>query len=237
MSLSRLFEKVAKPVTDPGFGSYWTVNLDAPPGTKRPRKRGRVCDQVGPSQDGGESPLRRARTKEPLHEWAGENEPNFDPVSPVSTASMPPSCYTSRQHRVHHAAHHSYTTGQSHEEGNETVDALDGSVDDRSLTNEDMADSDDDMDGWDGHSSHPTYTTGPSHPHRDRSFPPASSPLSTEQLQEHVRDLQRQLIGSTAVTERLANELSDAHAEIARLRLRNELLDRGISTGIGQRIF
>jgi hypothetical protein len=28
-------------VTDPGFGSYWTVNLEAPPGTKRPRKRGR----------------------------------------------------------------------------------------------------------------------------------------------------------------------------------------------------
>ncbi|KAK7007047.1 U3 small nucleolar RNA-associated protein [Favolaschia claudopus] len=27
--------------TDPGFGSYWTVNLLAPPGTKRPRKRGR----------------------------------------------------------------------------------------------------------------------------------------------------------------------------------------------------
>ena len=26
---------------DPGFGSYWTVNLSAPPGTKRPRKRGR----------------------------------------------------------------------------------------------------------------------------------------------------------------------------------------------------
>lgn len=28
-------------MTDPGFGSYWTVNLEAPPGTKRPRKRGR----------------------------------------------------------------------------------------------------------------------------------------------------------------------------------------------------
>jgi hypothetical protein len=26
---------------EPGQGSYWTVNLDAPPGTKRPRKRGR----------------------------------------------------------------------------------------------------------------------------------------------------------------------------------------------------
>ncbi|KIM47482.1 hypothetical protein M413DRAFT_22142 [Hebeloma cylindrosporum] len=41
LSLNRLFERQPRPVTDPGFGSYWTVNLDAPPGTKRPRKRGR----------------------------------------------------------------------------------------------------------------------------------------------------------------------------------------------------
>ena len=41
LSLNRLFEKQPRPVTDPGFGSYWTVNLSAPPGTKRPRKRGR----------------------------------------------------------------------------------------------------------------------------------------------------------------------------------------------------
>ena len=33
-------------MTDPGFGSYWTVNLDAPPGTKRPRKRGRPQREV-----------------------------------------------------------------------------------------------------------------------------------------------------------------------------------------------
>ncbi|KAI6047864.1 hypothetical protein EDC04DRAFT_2620253 [Pisolithus marmoratus] len=41
LSLNRLFERQPRPVTDPGFGSYWTVNLSAPPGTKRPRKRGR----------------------------------------------------------------------------------------------------------------------------------------------------------------------------------------------------
>lgn len=39
--MNRLFERQPRPVTDPGFGSYWTVNLLAPPGTKRPRKRGR----------------------------------------------------------------------------------------------------------------------------------------------------------------------------------------------------
>ncbi|KAH7910436.1 hypothetical protein BJ138DRAFT_1087628 [Hygrophoropsis aurantiaca] len=41
LSLNRLFERQPRPVTEPGFGSYWTVNLEAPPGTKRPRKRGR----------------------------------------------------------------------------------------------------------------------------------------------------------------------------------------------------
>ncbi|KAF8167341.1 hypothetical protein B0H34DRAFT_792076 [Crassisporium funariophilum] len=47
LSLNRLFERQPRPVTDPGFGSYWTVNLDAPPGTKRPRKRGRANKDVG----------------------------------------------------------------------------------------------------------------------------------------------------------------------------------------------
>lgn len=51
LSLNRLFERQPRPVTDPGFGSYWTVNLSAPPGTKRPRKRGRTSKTViGPSQ-------------------------------------------------------------------------------------------------------------------------------------------------------------------------------------------
>ncbi|KAI0937017.1 hypothetical protein AcW1_001096 [Taiwanofungus camphoratus] len=51
LSLNRLFERQPRPATDPGFGSYWTVNLDAPPGTKRPRKRGRANKDAPP--DGG----------------------------------------------------------------------------------------------------------------------------------------------------------------------------------------
>ncbi|KAG5652449.1 hypothetical protein H0H81_004993 [Sphagnurus paluster] len=46
LSLNRLFERQPRPVTDPGFGSYWTVNLNAPPGTKRPRKRGRQSKET-----------------------------------------------------------------------------------------------------------------------------------------------------------------------------------------------
>ncbi|KAJ8494516.1 hypothetical protein ONZ51_g2257 [Trametes cubensis] len=51
LSLNRLFERQPRPPSDPGFGSYWTVNLDAPPGTKRPRKRGGRTNKM----DGPES--------------------------------------------------------------------------------------------------------------------------------------------------------------------------------------
>lgn len=40
LSLNRLFELEERPTSLPGQGGYWRVNLSAPPGTKRPRKRG-----------------------------------------------------------------------------------------------------------------------------------------------------------------------------------------------------
>ncbi|KAF8585110.1 hypothetical protein K439DRAFT_1563579 [Ramaria rubella] len=50
LSLNRLFVKVPRPGTESGYGSYWTVDLDAPPGSKRPRKRG-VFSQAGSSSE------------------------------------------------------------------------------------------------------------------------------------------------------------------------------------------
>ncbi|XP_006454125.1 hypothetical protein AGABI2DRAFT_189431 [Agaricus bisporus var. bisporus H97] len=61
LSLNRLFERQPRPVTDPGFGSYWTVNLAAPPGTKRPRKRGRTSK----SESGGTKRRGRPRKISP----------------------------------------------------------------------------------------------------------------------------------------------------------------------------
>ncbi|KXN88827.1 Forkhead box protein J2 [Leucoagaricus sp. SymC.cos] len=47
LSLNNLFERRPRPVTEPGFGSHWIVNLGAPRGTKRPRKRGRTTKTEG----------------------------------------------------------------------------------------------------------------------------------------------------------------------------------------------
>ncbi|THH13497.1 hypothetical protein EW146_g6730 [Bondarzewia mesenterica] len=66
LSLNRLFERQPRPVTDPGFGSYWTVNLDAPPGTKRPRKRGRPQSQANDSTDPPVPKKRGRPRKNPL---------------------------------------------------------------------------------------------------------------------------------------------------------------------------
>ncbi|KAJ6575395.1 hypothetical protein B0H19DRAFT_1128434 [Mycena capillaripes] len=68
LSLNRLFERQPRPATDPGFGSYWTVNLAAPPGTKRPRKRGRPNKDARPKKDdvpeeGTSSKPRRGRPR------------------------------------------------------------------------------------------------------------------------------------------------------------------------------
>lgn len=39
LSLNRCFEKESRPITEPGKGSYWTVNPNAPEGNRRIRKR------------------------------------------------------------------------------------------------------------------------------------------------------------------------------------------------------
>jgi len=100
LSLNRLFERQPRPVTDPGFGSYWTVNLDAPPGTKRPRKRGRSQREVN-----GDPPVKkRGRPrKEPETEKRQQTEvprkvsllvPSTHDMAPLLTASA------SNRHRL-----------------------------------------------------------------------------------------------------------------------------------------
>jgi hypothetical protein len=93
LSLNRLFERQPRPVTDPGFGSYWTVNLSAPPGTKRPRKRGRTSKAAsGPSQaDSAQSnqQKKRGRPRKPLAQRGTSAEPStFANPSPFTPGAM-----------------------------------------------------------------------------------------------------------------------------------------------------
>lgn len=93
LSLNRLFERQPRPVTDPGFGSYWTVNLSAPPGTKRPRKRGRTSKAAsGPSQvDSAQSnqQKKRGRPRKPLAQRGTSAEPStFANPSPIAPGAM-----------------------------------------------------------------------------------------------------------------------------------------------------
>ncbi|EPQ60262.1 hypothetical protein GLOTRDRAFT_112955 [Gloeophyllum trabeum ATCC 11539] len=76
LSLNRLFERQPRPVTDPGFGSYWTVNLSAPPGTKRPRKRGRTNKDVPPEAQPG-APKKRGRPRKSAQDDSVTGLPSF----------------------------------------------------------------------------------------------------------------------------------------------------------------
>ncbi|KAJ6621139.1 hypothetical protein B0H10DRAFT_1945520 [Mycena sp. CBHHK59/15] len=83
LSLNRLFERQPRPATDPGFGSYWTVNLTAPPGTKRPRKRGRPNKDVQPKKDdseaGGSKPRRGRPRKDTSPAPAADSTLSIEP--------------------------------------------------------------------------------------------------------------------------------------------------------------
>ncbi|KIM70306.1 hypothetical protein SCLCIDRAFT_1207624 [Scleroderma citrinum Foug A] len=88
LSLNRLFERQPRPVTDPGFGSYWTVNLSAPPGTKRPRKRGRTSKV---SEDPSEQ-KKRGRPRKKLEASNGSTSaivsPELDSKTPLVSAAQ-----------------------------------------------------------------------------------------------------------------------------------------------------
>lgn len=114
LSLNRLFERQPRPVTDPGFGSYWTVNLTAPPGTKRPRKRGRTSKAIsGPSQvDSAQSnqQKKRGRPRKPVGQSGTSAEPGTFASPPTFVLGVKSSIrtydhnseeYTERQDNSH----------------------------------------------------------------------------------------------------------------------------------------
>ena len=73
-------------MTDPGFGSYWTVNLQAPPGTKRPRKRGRPQREVNDDPESGPAKKRGRPRKVPETESRRQIEHSCLATLPVPSA-------------------------------------------------------------------------------------------------------------------------------------------------------
>ncbi|KAH9858323.1 hypothetical protein C2E23DRAFT_176884 [Lenzites betulinus] len=108
LSLNRLFERQPRPPSDPGFGSYWTVNLDAPPGTKRPRKRGGRSTKTDGSETGTLTVLGPSTPPPPpipigqrtLPALPGPPAPLMPPVSNSQIPPPPPSATPSNASSV-----------------------------------------------------------------------------------------------------------------------------------------
>lgn len=239
LSLSRLFERQERPASAPGHGSYWTVNLEAPPGTKRPRKRGRGKKED--SAEEGEVSTKKARSA--LNDTL--NDTLDQGPGPSSQIEMGRAVSASNGHSAYGLGFNtpSSMSPPQHAPGNENRP--------QSRT-------------WSSTSPriyHPVspIIPGPpiigslpmqpreddevrSNPFDPRSPSPFPSPLgpspsptscSTAQeidrLLEENRELKKEAVSVFSRMARMASDLSDAHSEIARLRTRNESLERQLS--------
>lgn len=231
LSLNRLFERQARPVTEPGFGSYWTVNLDAPPGTKRPRKRGRPKKEG----EGGETQVRRRGRPKKCSREGYDYEPELD-LPPIATLPVPAIGSPPQQSM----AEPQKRARPSHEDDDEEVLEREGSsLDGPSFQNSDDAyESDVDMAEDSGEWS-PSLEqhTFPASPRMLDKSPCTSDPASKnkaesliDRLQNEVRELRRQAAVASTVSARLSDELAYANSEITKLRSENELLERRLET-------
>lgn len=253
LSLSRLFERKAKPVTEPGFGSYWTVNLDAPPGTKRPRKRGRQNKGADSNQSGTPSATetiagRRGRPKKyPPHDFEFEGTSGLPSTSSGHTSSahsiaqttsggfatyhLPVNGCSSQQFRLHSIHDIPSTRLDDDDDDEKMIDIHDDYAEGRS-----QALSDDVDDSTDDHSVGPsTISCFSGDP---RTVPPPSfsslpvdptliinysgSEQHISRLKDEVDELQGRITSLLTEKSRMERELSEARAEIARLRAGSE---------------
>ncbi|OCB85639.1 WD40 repeat-like protein [Sanghuangporus baumii] len=261
LSLSRLFERKAKPVTEPGFGSYWTVNLDAPPGTKRPRKRGRQNKSANPNQNSslvagvGSSTERRGRPKK----YAPQDF-EIEQISKPSPSSLhvpssilagpqissgnfaiyqlPVNRCSSQQFRLH-SVHDMPSPHVEHDDDEKMFDTHDDYAEQDSPTLTDDADGS--IDNRSEERAIYSYSGDP------RTLPPPSlssvpvdptlitnysEPIQhISRLRDEIRELQGRVASLYTEKSKMERELGDARAEIARLRAENEALERRSRNG------
>lgn len=200
-----MFERQTRPVTDPGFGSYWTVNLHAPPGTKRPRKRGRAAKDY--AKDGSLTVKKRGR---PRKITEVSEYPSIATLVPVDRSRQ--TCQVSSMR----------TSGGQGEDEDDEMLSFDSDETDEYESEEDMVPS-----------HHRTSLAGLSalgmHP------PPPSTRLSrvegymeyprsngaqalVDRMQIEIDGLRRQTSESTSVCLRLSDQLAEAQAEVSRAK-------------------
>ncbi|KAL4069835.1 hypothetical protein V8B97DRAFT_638388 [Scleroderma yunnanense] len=206
LSLNRLFERQNRPVTEPGFGSYWTVNLSAPPGTKRPRKRGRT-----------------SKVSEKPSEQKKRGRPRKHPEASNSTASVNVSVELNSQSRSPLVS-----TAQSQVQlrGSKKGSQMENDQDECDMSEVEY-ESEEDMVIPPNH--HPVTSSlgvfgvceGPSRvysPDRSRHAYADVDESLIDRLQIEIASLRRQSADAISVSMRISDQLAEAHAEAARAR-------------------
>lgn len=207
------------------------MNLEAPPGTKRPRKRGRQSKaNTAAAPDSLEVPRRNISSVFRHHQFGYENGYEAPPMGSLSSLPTP---YTS-SHRLrriyegHHLTH-------EYDDELDRFDPNESSLVDPTFISDDAYDSEDDtpeeQSTWVPSFSSATFPPSPSRTHTESSYSPGQLStcvydMSVDNLREEVRLLRRQAEGSSAVNSRMADDLAEARLEISRLRQRNELLEK-----------
>ncbi|TFK30942.1 hypothetical protein FA15DRAFT_663017 [Coprinopsis marcescibilis] len=225
LSLNRLFERQPRPVTDPGFGSYWTVNLAAPPGTKRPRKRGR-----------GNKDANAAVSSSQAVQAAGP------PGSTHTTTPTSPQAPGPSSEPVQNAKRRGRPSKSANDRGSTPLSSHEGEDDERPQYGDGPPESGDEYDsedevmpgssnsyGRDSHGPpqfHPAHTSRPPAHQQMFSLPPiasldnnsSSEVTLLERLQTEVDTLRRQSAEAVSVSLRLSEQLAQAQAEVSRSR-------------------
>lgn len=179
---------------------------------------------------------RRGRPKK-----TGSEDTYFEPDMDLpAIASLPASSRFSTSHPYRlHAAHplplvHLHDEDEDMSERQEVQDSLDGPS---AMTSDDAFESDEEVSGerggWTSGIDLPTFPPSPPRSLTESNARPRTNAsnrddASVEHLREEVKELRKRVKLSSAMTARMAHELTEAHAEIARLRMKNELLERGI---------
>ena len=219
LSLNRLFERQPRPVTDPGFGSYWTVNLEAPPGTKRPRKRGRPQRDVNGDPESAPAKKRGRPRKVPETENSRQTEHSYLATLPIPSADHVGalSVFTPR-------------TGTRHLHEDEDEDHVARSDLGSSWRMEDDFESEDDGDGLPPRPITPAYdravnfdpTPSPSRgtlrPVQDDSISDAMPENIIDHLKVQMGMLRRQTSEARSEAANMAQRLHESQAEASRAR-------------------